>query len=166
MVCFAQRLLTWQFSSDNHPDNEILVHRAALETLGAITGDISVVTMAGPHRTGKSMLMNRLAPHGIGKSPFHVRLMIHRIVSIYNKNGRHSAQNLCMQVNKNIKDSSNSVIMAVVPPCASGSKNTVVLIDTPGLFAPQRPALFDAEVRRLMMLYSLHISYGVLFSHA
>jgi hypothetical protein len=64
--------LTWKFSTEDHPEDEILVHRGALETLGAIKGDISVVSIAGPHRTGKSMLMNRLAPHKKGETPFQV----------------------------------------------------------------------------------------------
>mmetsp|Transcript_47490 Transcript_47490/g.99321 ORF Transcript_47490/g.99321 Transcript_47490/m.99321 type:complete len:423 (-) Transcript_47490:276-1544(-) len=129
-----EKLLTWQFSTGDHPEDEILVHGGALKALGAIKGDISVVSIAGPHRTGKSMLMNRLAPHKIGENPF--------------------------QVNKNVKDSSNSVIMAVVPPCASGSKNTVVLIDTPGLFAPQRPAKFDAELLAIVNLLSSVVLYN------
>ena len=39
--------------------------------------------------------------------------------------------------------------MVVVPPCASGSKNTILLIDTPGLFAPHRSSVFDAEASAL-----------------
>ena len=69
LLC-AKVLLSWNFSNNLHPHTEILVHRDTLDLLSSIDEDVAVISIAGPHRSGKSFLMNRLAPHEDGKKPF------------------------------------------------------------------------------------------------
>uniref|UniRef100_A0A8B9UXF3 GB1/RHD3-type G domain-containing protein n=1 Tax=Anas zonorhyncha TaxID=75864 RepID=A0A8B9UXF3_9AVES len=50
----------------NGPDGELSADPAALEVLSGIGQPVVVVAIAGPYRTGKSFLMNRLAQRRSG----------------------------------------------------------------------------------------------------
>mmetsp|Transcript_33103 Transcript_33103/g.69240 ORF Transcript_33103/g.69240 Transcript_33103/m.69240 type:complete len:131 (-) Transcript_33103:3298-3690(-) len=88
----------------------------------------------GPYRTGKSFLLDQLAPHDDGVYPF--------------------------KVGDTVQPETEEVSLVIVPPCASNSSETLVLLDSPGLFAPNRAAVFDSQLLAVLNLLSSVVMYN------
>jgi len=111
-----------------------------LNVLSELEGEVVVVSIVGPYRTGKSFLLNQLVPHEPG--------------------------NLTFKVGDTIKPETEEVTLVIIPPCASqGRYRHHVFLDTPGLFAPNRASIFDAQLLAVLNLVSnvvLYNSVGVI----
>ena len=116
--------------------SQIVVERESLARLEALSTRLAVVSIIGPYRTGKSTLLNRLLPARVAPSVFSVG---HTVVP-----------------------HTEDVSLYVVPPCALTAEEaatvpgntSLVFVDTPGLFAPDRNALFDAQLLAVLNLVS------------
>jgi hypothetical protein len=90
------------------------------------------------YRTGKSFLLNQLMPSFV---PPHV-----------------------FSVGHTVQSHTEEVSVYIVPPCALASTSlkdtTLLYLDTPGLFAPNRAALFDSQLMAILNLVSSVLIYN------
>ena len=93
------------------------------------------VVLQGPYRTGKSFLLNQL-----------VRNLGSRVVpDSYN----------VFAVGNTVQAMTEDVSVFIVPACASPVPGTALLyLDSPGLFAPNRLPIFDAQVLAVLNVLS------------
>eukprot|EP00960_Hanusia_phi_P066514 766411-Hanusia_phi.AAC.7 len=133
-------LLRWNLGPDKSRVLRIQSVNETLQVLSELEGEVVVVSVVGPYRTGKSFLLNQLVPHEPG--------------------------NLTFKVGDTIKPETEEVTMVIIPPCASqGQYRYHVFLDTPGLFAPNRASIFDSQLLAVLNLVSnvvLYNSVGVI----
>ena len=133
-------LLRWNLGPDKSRVLRIQSVNETLNVLSELEGEVVVVSIVGPYRTGKSFLLNQLVPHEPG--------------------------NLTFKVGDTIKPETEEVTLVIIPPCASqGRYRYHVFLDTPGLFAPNRASIFDAQLLAVLNLVSnvvLYNSVGVI----
>ena len=121
---------------------QIEVDNSTVARLQAVTTKLAVISIIGPYRTGKSTLLNRLLPSNIPSYVF--------------------------SVGHTVQPHTEEVSVYIIPPCALAaagvtslsSDTSLVLVDTPGLFAPNRVALFDAQLLAVLNLISSVVLYN------
>ena len=120
------------------PSVQIKVDRTTLSRVEAITSKLALISIIGPYRTGKSTLLNRLMPNNVPSRVF--------------------------SVGHTVQPHTEEVSLYVLPPCAVTTlglpaDTSLVFVDTPGLFAPNRVALFDAQLLAILNLISSVVIY-------
>ena len=133
----ALTLLTFHLSGGGAVQMEIDAN--AIARLNSISSRIAVVSIIGPYRTGKSTLLNQLLPDDVPKGVF--------------------------SVGHTVQPHTEEVSMYIVPPCALEGKSiaaetSLIFMDTPGLFAPNRAAIFDAQLLAILNLLSSAVMYN------
>ena len=118
---------------------QIEVDNTTVSRLQAVTTKLAVVSIIGPYRTGKSTLLNRLLPPNIPPSVF--------------------------SVGHTVQPHTEEVSVYVIPPCALQGitlppDTSLVFVDTPGLFAPNRVPLFDSQLLAVLNLISSVVVYN------
>ena len=121
---------------------QIEVDNSTVARLQAVTTKLAVISIIGPYRTGKSTLLNRLLPPNIPSYVF--------------------------SVGHTVQPHTEEVSVYVIPPCAVqaagitglSADTSLVFVDTPGLFAPNRVALFDAQLLAVLNLISSVVVYN------
>ena len=146
-------LLTFDLS---HP-SAAAVHResvkmqpveATLTKLSGIKGRVAVISIAGGYRSGKSFFLNQLLPP-------HSTAVHAGIVA----GGGFT-------VGDTTEAQTEEVQVHVIPACALqsfGLKDadlTVLFMDTPGLYSPNRPTVFDSQLLALLNLISSVVLYN------
>jgi len=143
-------LLKWTLGKDKSKVLKISVENAALEELKALRGEVSVMSIVGPYRTGKSFLLNQILTD---------------LVDPAFTSGNSSAH---FVVGDTVLPETEEVSMVIIPACArkKGAKRAdkverhLVLLDSPGLFAPNRAAIFDAQLLAVLNLLSSVVVYN------
>ena len=118
---------------------QIEVDNSTVALLQAVKTKLAVVSIIGPYRTGKSTLLNRLLPPNIPPSVF--------------------------SVGHTVQPHTEEVSVYVIPPCALQGislppDTSLVFVDTPGLFAPNRVPLFDSQLLAVLNLISSVVVYN------
>jgi hypothetical protein len=138
-------LLRWKLQPKTHEIVHVKVVPEAMDFLRGITTPLKIVSIMGQYRSGKSFFMDNLL--GIGRKVF--------------------------TVGDTVNPQTEEVMMYVVRPCVARENapfplgedltdSTLIALDTPGLFAPNRPELFDAQLLALMNLLSTTIVYNTI----
>ena len=107
-------MLKWSMGKDKSKILKISVEAAALDLLRALQGEVSVISVVGPYRSGKSFLLNQILHDIIDNSP-----------------GLHAAdqpQNPHFKIGDTIMPETEEVSMLVIPACA---RPQVFLVDAP-----------------------------------
>ena len=126
------------FGGSSSPRVQIEVDRETLSRVEALTSKLALISIIGPYRTGKSTLLNRLMPDSVPSKVF--------------------------SVGHTVQPHTEEVSLYVLPPCAVSNlglpaDTALVFVDTPGLFAPNRVALFDAQLLAVLNLISSVVIY-------
>ena len=137
----------------SHPATQAVHHQsikmtpieATLTKLAEIKGRVAVISIAGAYRTGKSFFLNQLLPPMMGG---------------------HSSSGGRFQVGDTVEAETQEVQVHVIPGCALQSFGlqdqsiTVLFMDTPGLYSPDRLNVFDSQLLALLNLLSSVILYN------
>ena len=137
-VLLRFNLKTGGGTSSSSSSVQIEVDKNTLGRLEALTSKLALVSIIGPYRTGKSTLLNRLMPERVPSGVF--------------------------SVGHTVQPHTEEVSLYVLPPCAVTNlglpaDTALVFVDTPGLFAPNRVALFDAQLLAILNLISSVVIY-------
>ena len=125
-------------SGGQSPNVQIEVDRGTLSRLESLTSKLALISIIGPYRTGKSTLLNRLMPDNVPSRVF--------------------------SVGHTVQPHTEEVSLYVLPACAVSqlglpADTALVFVDTPGLFAPNRVGLFDAQLLAILNLISSVVIY-------
>ena len=142
LLRFNLRVLSGESALGASSQVQIEVDNSTVARLQAVTTKLAVVSIIGPYRTGKSTLLNRLLPSNIPSAVF--------------------------SVGHTVQPHTEEVSVYVIPPCALPGAGIIglppdtslVFVDTPGLFAPNRVALFDAQLLAVLNLISSVVVYN------
>ena len=101
---------------------------SSLEMLSGVCFSVTSAPPPSPYRSGKSFLLNQVAG------------------------------NKAFEVGDTVRPETEEVRALVIEPCASDPTRTgtVMLLDTPGLFAPNRAPIFDAQLLAIVNLSEWH----------
>ena len=124
-------------------DGQFVVNEAAVGVLEAIDSPVSVLVVAGPYRSGKSFLMNRL--FGVGAS---------------------SGKGTGFEVGHTVQSCTKGIWCCFgADTSGAGETGTVtVVLDTEGLAAVDRSAHFDDKVFTLAALLASQLVYNTVGS--
>ena len=115
---------------------------ATMAKLAAIKGRVAVISIAGGYRSGKSFFLNQLLPRASAEQRGH------------------------FMVGDTTEAQTEEVQVHVIPGCAlqsfglQDSDLTVLFMDTPGLYSPNRPVVFDSQLLALLNLLSSVVLYN------
>eukprot|EP00040_Diaphanoeca_grandis_P032734 m.199127 g.199127 ORF g.199127 m.199127 type:complete len:1155 (-) comp32723_c0_seq4:40-3504(-) len=128
-------LVHWELNKETEMVKPILVAETA-DLLAKIEGNISIVSIVGPYRSGKSHLLNQLLPKDIREMrPF--------------------------EVGHTVNSQTETIDAYVLPACRHlGRGQTIILLDSPGLFAPNRMDSYDYQALAFMNLLSSDIIFN------
>lgn len=115
------------------------VEQSALDKLRELKTKLAIVSIVGPYRTGKSTLLNQLLPSDIPKGVF--------------------------SVGHTVQPHTEEVSIYIIPPCglegsSIAAETSLIFMDTPGLFANNRAAIFDAQLLAILNLVSSVMMYN------
>jgi len=130
----SSTLLRWTLDLGKTDIVKISSVPETLDLLKSIDTDIAIISIMGPYRSGKSFLLDQLVPHEENVFPF--------------------------KVGDSVQPETEEVAMVIVPPCASKLKETLIFMDSPGLFAPNRAAIFDSQLLAILNLLSSVVIYN------
>ena len=145
-----QTLITFDLSHPGGESNQGTVKMNLVEPtlakLSGIKGRVAVISIAGGYRTGKSFFLNQLLPP-MSKGTGSITA------------GRFA-------VGDTTEAQTQEVQVHVIPACALQSfglqdpELTVLFMDTPGLFSPDRWKLYDSQLLALLNMLSSVILYN------
>eukprot|EP00041_Stephanoeca_diplocostata_P038034 m.1471469 g.1471469 ORF g.1471469 m.1471469 type:complete len:375 (+) comp25146_c0_seq15:132-1256(+) len=139
---YMKTLFKWNLETKKEDQSiEIEVDDDSLEHIRTLPQNVTAVSIMGPYRTGKSFLLNLLTD-----------------AKLFN-------------VGDTVRPETEEVRALIIPACARNSlltpntPGTLLVLDTPGLFAPNRAPVFDAQLLAIVNLMSsvvLFNTFGVI----
>lgn len=123
-------LIQWGVKNSVRDQNMHVVSET-IDVLSSMDGPVVVISVVGQYRTGKSFMINQLIKASVPLA------------------------NNVFKVGSSVQPETEDVNVFIIPACASAVAGTAIfVVDTPGLFAPNRHFMFDIHILALTTLLS------------